>query len=237
MNDPNVPQTPENSIQTYRRIRKTIGWLGISLPVMLILLSLIPFFKTPVQKSISNYYYTNLRELMTGVLCAVGLFLIRYQGFKSSSLWKNDNLLTNIAGYMAIGIALFPVNPECWDDKQYTLIPLNEPWLGYLHIGFAALFFFILATISINIFTIGQQDNPDIPKSVFNENHIYRLCGYLILAFTIMIALFDSLDLFPYSTLLFEALALTTFGISWLVKGRVLGDSGKIGEKIYRESN
>jgi hypothetical protein len=226
-----------NNIKTYRRIRRAIGYLGISLPIILVILSLIPFFKTPVQPSISAYYYTNLRELLTGVLCAVGLFLIRYIGFKSSSFWKNDNLLTNIAGYMAFGIALFPTNPDNWSEKIYTLVPLNFKILGLIHYGFAAVFFLILSIISIKVFTIGQKVNDQIPISIFNENYIYRICGYLILVFIIMIPVFAIINIFPYSTLVFEALALSSFGISWLVKGRALGDKGKIGVRIYRELN
>jgi hypothetical protein len=235
-NQPDLKNSGDD-IKTYRRIRRAIGFLGISLPIVLIILSLIPFFKTPIQYSISDYYYTNLRELFTGVLCAVGLFLIRYIGFKSSSFWKNDNLLTNIAGYMAFGIAFFPTNPDSWSEKIYTLIPLDFKLLGYIHYGFAAIFFFLLSIISINIFTIGQKVSDQIPVSIFNENYIYRICGYLMLVFIIMIPIFSILKIFSYSTLLFEALALLSFGISWLIKGRALGDKGKIGVKIYRESN
>lgn len=227
----------ENNIKTFRRVRRAVGYLGISLPIALVILSLIPFFKTQVQPSISAYYYTNLRELFTGVLCAVGLFLIRYIGFKSSSFWENDNLLTNIAGYMAFGIALFPTNPDNWSAKIYTLIPLDFKLLGFIHYGFAAVFFLILSIISIKVFTIGQKVNDQIPVSIFNENYIYKICGYLILVFIIMIPVFAIINIFTYSTLVFEALALLSFGISWLVKGRALGDKGKVGERIYRELN
>ena len=226
-----------NDIKTYRKIRRAIGYLGISLPIALIILSFIPFFKTPVQPSISDYYYTNLRELFTGVLCAVGLFLIRYEGTRNPRFFKNDDLLTNISGYMAFGIAFFPTNPENWAEKIYTLVPLPLNFLGYVHYSFAALFFIILSIISFNVFTIGQQKNDAIPKSIFNENYIYRICGFLMLFFIALIPVFAIFHLFTYSTLMFEALALLSFGISWLIKGRALGDRGRVGVKIYRESN
>lgn len=227
----------ENHIITYRRIRKAIGYLGISLPILLIVLPLIPFFHTEIQPSISAYYYTNLREIFTGVLCAVGLFLIRYNGFKSSAFWKNDNLLTNLAGYMAFGIAFFPTNPGDWSEKIYTLVPLNKEWLGYFHDGFAAVFFGILALLSIKVFTIGQKEDNQLPQHILNENNIYKVCGYLILASIILIVVFGIFEWFNYATLLFEALALFAFGISWLIKGRALGDKGKVGRTLYRESN
>jgi hypothetical protein len=138
---------------------------------------------------------------------------------------------------MAIGIAFFPTNPAGSSAKIYSLIPLDLPFLGWIHYGFASIFFLILAIMSIYVFTIGQKVENRIPKSVFDENNIYRICGYLILLFIISIPVFSILKVFSWSTLLFEALALISFGISWLIKGRILGDEGIIGKKIYREAN
>jgi len=145
-----------HDIFTYRRIRRAIGYLGIILPILLVVLSFISFFQTPVQHSISHYYYTNLREIFTGTLCAVGLFLICYKGNGNASVWKNDNLLTNISGIMALGTA----NPEVLSDKIYTLIPITEKWIGWLHYGFAALLFLLFSLLAINVFTIGQEMKP-----------------------------------------------------------------------------
>jgi len=224
-------------IFTYRRIRRAIGYLGISLPILLVGLSFISFFKTQLQPSISEYYFTNLREIFTGTLAAVGLFLICYKGKSTASVWKNDRLLTNIAGLMAIGVALIPVNPDDFAIKIYTLFPYPEKWLGWLHYGFAALLFLIMALLAINVFTIGQKNETRDPKSILNENNIYRFCGYSILFFIVMVPISETLKLFPYSTLVFEALALFAFGIAWLIKGRALGDKGIIGKKLYQEDN
>lgn len=224
-------------IFTYRRIRRAIGYLGISLPILLVGLSFISFFKTPLQPSISNYYYTNLREIFTGTLAAVGLFLICYKGHGNVSFWKNDKLLTNISGIMAIGVAVFPMNPEDFAVKIYTLIPYPEKWLGWLHYGFAALLFLIMALLAINVFTIGQENETRDPKSILNENNIYRCCGYSIIVFVILVPISESFKWFRYSTLILEALALFAFGIAWLIKGRALGDSGEIGKKLYQENN
>lgn len=227
----------DNDKKTYRRIRKAIGYLGIFLPILLVVFSMVPLFKTTIQSSISKYYYTNLREIFTGTLCATGLFLINYVGVKKSPFWKDDNLLTNIAGYLAIAVAFIPTNPSSWTEKVYTILPFNEKVIGYIHYAFAAMFFIILSYISIKIFTIGQDTNPKTSQSVFNENNIYRICGYFMLVFLILTPIFSIIDIFSYSTLIFETLMLFSFGISWLIKGRALGDKGKIGEKLYREIN
>ncbi|WP_296151144.1 hypothetical protein [uncultured Flavobacterium sp.] len=235
--------TPEGAkvesydIFTYRRIRRAIGYLGISLPLLLVFFSLFDFFKTEIQPSISHYYYTNLREIFTGTLCAVGLFLIRYKGHGNKSIWKNDNLLTNIAGIMAIGVALVPTNPDDASAKIYTFIPYSDAWLGMLHYAFAGSLFLIFSLLAINVFTIGQENDTAVPESILNENNIYRFCGYSILVFVIMVPISAKFELFPYSTLVFEALSLLAFGIAWLIKGRALGDEGKIGQKLYNENN
>ncbi|QOG02393.1 hypothetical protein [Flavobacterium sp. MDT1-60] len=224
-------------IFTYRRIRRAIGYLGISLPILLVGLSYISFFKTSLQPSISNYYYTNLREIFTGTLAAVGLFMIRYRGHGNASFWKNDNLLTNIAGIMAIGVALFPMNPDDFATKIYTLIPYAEKALGWLHYAFAAVLFLIMALLAINVFTIGHEKETRDPKSILNENNIYRFCGYSIIVFVVLVPISETFKFFRYSTLILEALALFAFGIAWLIKGRALGDSGEIGKKLYQENN
>ncbi|GAB2766102.1 hypothetical protein [Salinimicrobium soli] len=226
-----------NYVFTYRRLRRAIGYLGIGLPVLLVGFSFIPYFNTNVQPSISDYYYTNLRDIFTGTLAAVGLFMISYKGHHNTSIWKNDQVLTNIAGIMAIGVALIPVTPQLEAQKIYTLIPYTYPWLGWLHYASAALLFGIFALLAMNVFTIGQNEAEDIPVSTFNENHIYRFCGSAILVLIILIPISETFRLFNYSTLILEALALFFFGTAWLIKGRALGDAGRIGEKLYREHN
>ena len=90
--------------------------------------------------------------------------------------------------------------------------------------------------LSIFVFTIGQEKNTDIPISPLNENYIYKFCGYSIFLFIILIYILGKYKI-EYSTLVLEFLSLIAFGISWLIKGRALGDKGKMGRMIYREHN
>jgi len=237
MSNGTVSPHEENDIITVRRLRVAIGWLGISLPLALVVLSLVPVFRTNVQDSLSSYYYTHLREIFTGVLCAVGLFLIRYKGYKNKVFWKDDNRMTNLAGVFALGVALMPTNPETCAGKIYTLVPFCNDFLGWFHYIFAALFFVILAIMSLFIFTLGQKKNTGVAASGFNENTIYRICGCAILIFSLLVPVCQYLLPFPYSTLIFETLSLLAFGISWLIKGRLLGDRGRLGRVLYRENN
>jgi hypothetical protein len=226
-----------NEKYSYRRLRRAIGYLGMGLPVLLIIFSLIPFFETDFQKSISHYYYTNLREFFTGILCAVGLFMIRYKGKSNSNYLKNENFLTNLAGIMAVCVAFIPVNPDYTWMKKYTLIPYNWEMIGGVHYLSAALLFLIFSLLAINVFTEGQRAESSLSRSSFNENNIYRFCGYTILGAVILVPVSSHFNWFTYSTFLLEMIALILFGTAWLIKGRALGDAGVIGETLYGERN
>ena len=53
--------------------------------------------------SISNYYYTNMRDFFVGLLFAISLFLISYTGYE-----KIDNIVGNISGLFALEINNVP---------------------------------------------------------------------------------------------------------------------------------
>jgi len=91
--------------------------------------------------------------------------------------------------------------------------------------------------LALNVFTIGQEKNEEIPVSTLNENNIYRFCGISIIILMLLVPVSEMLKVFKYSTLVLEAFALFLFGAAWLIKGRALGDEGKMGEKLYREHN
>lgn len=232
----NIQNDNGNDVFTYRRLRRLIGYLGVSLPVVLIVLSLLHFSQTRLQRSISDYYFTNLREIFTGTLFGVGLFLIRYKGLGNKQWWKNDNLLTNICGAMAFGVAFIPTNPEHGREIVYTLFPNGYPLLRALHYVFAAILLLSFSILSTQVFTLGQNHDESIPVSAMNENNIYRFCGYSILLFIILVPIMQYYKV-HYATLVLESLSLFAFGFAWLVKGRALGDTGITGMKLYRERN
>ena len=163
--------------------------------------------------------------------------MIRYKGYSNANFFKNDNVLTNIAGFMAFGVALFPTSVINDHVKTNTIIPYDWPWISYLHYGCAGILFITFAILSINVFTQGQEEHPEISKSIFNENNIYRFCGWGILVCLLMIPVSAYFNWFYHSTLVFEAICLALFGTAWLFKGRFLGDKGLVGVKVYNEVN
>lgn len=224
------------AVATYRRLRRAIGYLGIALPLLLVGLSAVPFFQTSLQPSISHFYYTPLRDLFTGILCATGFFLLRYQGHPGPSpLYRDEGKITNAAGVLAFVIAWVPAAPLPDSVVVPSLLPLSGPTAGLVHLWAAALFFLLLALLCFAVFTQGQVPSKDPPRTWFNENHVYRLCGAIILLSLLGIAALDGHPRFPYATLELEALALLAFGCSWLVKGRFLGSQSKWSKVLYRE--
>jgi len=72
------------------------------LPIALAVGGLL-IFRTGIQPSLSAYYYTGMKNVFVGTLCAIGVFLFSYRGYS-----KKDNIAANIAAFCAIGTALFP---------------------------------------------------------------------------------------------------------------------------------
>jgi len=89
------------------------------------------------------------------------------------------------------------------------------------------LIFLTLALISLFLFTKG---NGHTTKKKKTRNKVYRTCGIIILLSIGLIALYDfSGDKFhrfdEYKPVFWiEWVALTAFGTSWLVKGKLLLD-------------
>ena len=57
--------------------------------------------------SISAYYYTPVRTVFVGSLCALGAVLIAYKGHSSA-----EDVLLNFSGFMAFVVAMVPTVPD-----------------------------------------------------------------------------------------------------------------------------
>ncbi|SFW89300.1 DUF998 domain-containing protein [Amycolatopsis australiensis] len=191
-------------VHSYLYLRRAIGTIGLALPVVLIL------GKQLVQGgdligSLSGYYYTDLRDVFVGAMCAAGVFLLAYYGHDYI-----DNIASTVAGLGAIGLALFPTTPAhdvtAWDRTS-----------GVLHLAFAAVFFLMLAYFCLRLFPHDGEQPP-------GTGIVYRGCGIVILAALVLIALTSSLRLVPdwHPALWLESVAVWAFGVAWLLKGQTL---------------
>ncbi len=122
-----------------------------------------------IQSSMSDYYYTVMRDVLVGSLCAIAVFLMSYRGYE-----RIDHIAGILACIFALGVALFPTAPDM-DASQ------REKIVGGLHAVFAVAFFLTLAFFSLALF---RKTNPSKPPTLkkLQRNVVYTICGYAILA-------------------------------------------------------
>ena len=193
---------------SYLTLRKAIGVLGISFPVILAFGACV-FGDYGIQRSVSNYYHTNMQDVFAGILFAIALFLFSYRGYE-----RKDNIAGDLACIFAIGVAIFPTTPD-------IAKPDWMPVIGILHLVFAMLLFLTLIYFSLFLFTKGKS----VGKKK-SRNRVYRWCGFIMLACILLVPVYHlffkpGLDhLNPVFWL--EAFALLAFGISWFTKGQAI---------------
>jgi len=198
---------------SYLALRKAVGWIGILLPFVMMLGGYLIFREDLTLKNISVYYYTGMRNVFVGSLCAISLFLFFYKGYD-----KWDNRMGSLAGFLALVVAFFPTVKEGPYD-----------WQAHVHFYSAACLFVILSGISLLLFT-KKATLPTARK--LKRNRIYIICGLLmivsLIAAEIFIIFFE--DDHPGSTFVFwaETVTLVAFGVSWLTKGGTLYPDKKV---------
>jgi hypothetical protein len=204
---------PEDQRTRQAALRRAIGLIGIGLPIVLPLGKVL-FFEPGLPGTISAYYYTDMRNVLVGALCAVGVYLLYYPGYD-----RGDNLTTAVAGLGAITLALSPTFPP--DPAAPTPA---ETVAGVLHYVGAGAFFLALAYLSYFRFTrtAGAPTEQKLKRNV-----LYRACGIAMVAALVLAVLLD--NVLPVAVLdalvpvfWLEALAVFAFGLSWLVKGETL---------------
>jgi len=223
------PRSNEDVFFTnYMFLRKTVGWVGTLLPVILLVanpiaLSIENSGCGVVPGSISGYYYSPVRNIFVGAMCAQGLFLIAYVGYD-----LGDRLVTDAAGVFALGVALFPTKPTVASPSSVACqtvaqLSTRQQVVGDIHLVFAGLMFAFLAWMAIR-FTNTNSPQPSPQKLL--RNRIYQICAIVIavclVALVITIFLPASVKaLFPW-IFLWEAVGIFAFGVSWFVKGQTL---------------
>ncbi len=206
---------------SYQTLRRAVGWLGISLPFVVIIGNYLFGHCTCIQESISHYYYTVTGSLFVGILCSDAMFLIAYKGYPDD---RRDNRWTNWAGIFALVIAFFPTNDNSADSC--AIFHFAESKLrSTIHYGSAALFFILLACTSLFLFTKSKGEKT---REKIIRNKIYRICGIVMLISISLIALYgifgnDGSRLSKLKPVFWlETVALLAFGTSWLVKGELI---------------
>jgi hypothetical protein len=227
LSDPAAAQrsAPVPLVMSYLLLRVLIGVIAVLLPFVLVLVNW--GIGHGFQPSMSGYYYTAMRDTFVGSLCAIGVFLVSYDGYDLP-----DRLITDAAGLCTICIAFFPTTPGNQPTAHQVLI-------GDLHLTFACAAFVLLSVMAFR-FAKREPTRPGLSgwervKYAFGftrpgesgaagwELAVYRASGVTIL---LCIAVIYPLSTVKYSLLVLEAVMLVSFGLSWFVKGRKILSGG-----------
>lgn len=203
-------------VRSYLYQRVFVGALAVALPVVLVLgdrwLGGDPF----PRGSLSAYFYSGMREVFVGALCAIAVFLITYKVAERTL----DNTLSWLAGIAILAVALFPTTTS----RHVDLTPLQERWgkdvVGTIHYVSAAVFIVCLAVISF-YFGVREGARPARPGNrspAFWRDYHWACAGAIVLAIA-WILVTELVGWPPKSLLIGEAAAVWAFGASWLMKG------------------
>lgn len=189
-----------------KTLRCWLGWLGIALPWIVLVLSFAFGYGMP--DSISATYFRDpcITPFMI-ILGSAGILLFNYSGYDLT-----DNILNSLAGGFAWGICLFPCAATTLERVGTFQIATNVS--NIFHMIFALAFFGILAYNSLFQFTKGSN-NPTSNK--LKRNVIFRVCGIGMIAIFALMPFVFIFDIYA-GTWFVEMIALTFFGVSWMTK-------------------
>jgi len=211
-------------LRSYLLMRAAIGFIGVALPIGLLLGDGFLFMGVrPARGSLSAYYYSGMRDVFVGSLCAAGVFLLTYKVFEHNL----DNTLSIIAGTAAIGVALFSTGRP--KDSDVGLSPLQkllgEQTVTTVHYVCATVFILSLGIIT---FFFGvregrrsqQRDGHRASRSpTFWRRFHWSCAGAIGLSVAFIAASMLSGWFTGYSLIIGETAAILAFGLSWLMKG------------------
>jgi hypothetical protein len=207
-----------------RTLRRMIGVLGLSLPIVLFVWSVFLTRSHFLLDSISSYYHTDLRYFFVGTLCSVSLLLFAYRGYDVT-----DFIASKIAGLAVLGIAFSPAYIRSPVNAYVEIAPNVSDATNLVHYLCAAIFFAALAMDSLFLFTktAGSANGGMGTSEKRARNVAYRICGIMLFACPILMVTVDMLPLGSGILAIkpafwLETLSLFAFGFSWLVKGEVL---------------
>ena len=205
-----VTSVEDTLLHSYLFLRRAVGTIGIALPFVLIIGNLV--LGGGLLDSISGYYYSDMRGVFVGSMCAVGVFLLSYRGYD-----RIDDIAGNVAAIGAFGVALFPTRPsEGANTLQFVV--------GIVHLVSAGVFFCALAFFCLYLFRRTAEESPTERK--LRRNGVYLTCGIVIMACLVLIGVTTTLTghalEFLHPEVWLESGAVWAFGVAWMTKGEAI---------------
>jgi hypothetical protein len=205
-----APRATDPVVLSYLALRKAVGVVALALPFVLA----IPWWfvsSHTLESSISSYYYTGMRNLFVGSLCAISMFMLCCRGYDI-----RDEIAGILSSIFALGVAFFPTSPD-------TGATARQMEVGAVHYTFAALLFMTLAYFCLVLFKLTAPDR-EPTRQKLQRNLVYTVCGWVIIASIVLLVLIDVILKIPNllglgTVFCFETTSLLAFGVAWLVKG------------------
>ncbi len=148
-----APRAKYPIVLSYLALRKAVGAVALGLPFALS----IPLWILRhhlMESSISGYYYTRMRNLFVGSLCAIGMFMLCCRGYD-----RKDEIAGVFSAFCALGVAFFPTAPDSGATPRQSQI-------GIAHYTFAILLFSTLAYFCLALFKMSAANKTLTRKKV-----------------------------------------------------------------------
>ncbi|WP_368185659.1 hypothetical protein [Aestuariibius sp. HNIBRBA575] len=213
--------TRHEVIRSYYRVRQTLGYLGVSLPFLLMLSSAVS--NAELEPSLSDFFHTISRDVFVGVLFAIGTFLVIYEGYeREPGETFTDNWLATVAGLSVFGVALFPNESPSGQVAALTQQLVGIGISPIIHYSSCLIFFYCMGHFCL--FRFSKTKHPGRRK-------YYIACGWTIVACGTMLAIASywkqmgppALTAFVLeNNVVFwvEAIGVWAFSSAWVIKGR-----------------
>ncbi len=210
----------EPSNLSYLILRRSVGGIGIGLPVALIVAGL---FSGNIETTMSGFYHTGMQDIFVASNCIVGVFLLAYGGYdKADDEWFSDRALAVFTGFGAIVLALIPTASEGATASA-------EIFFGNIHLIAAACFF-----LGLGVFSFAKFSRTSGPYK-----RTYQVLGLVIFAAIAAIG-FGKLflpdpakdSIWQDWVFWLEVVAVWAFGISWLIKGKTMEGMKNLRTKV-----
>jgi hypothetical protein len=197
-------------LHAHTQLRVGMGVMALLFPVALWLGGVV-LSHTPLQSSMSAYYHTPMRDLFVGCLFAIGGFLYLYKGFS-----RKENYALNVAGVLAVGVAIFPTYTSVESDRPAYTAPV-------MHVACAVLFFFALSYVCLTrasdtLHLIGS------PRRALLYHYTYKVIGVCMIVLplgAVALTYWQRHRFDPHrhpAVFALEFVAAWVFGAYWLLK-------------------
>jgi hypothetical protein len=155
----------------------------------------------------------------------MAVFLFTYKGYQNQNNHL-DRIAGKIACFAALGVALFPTE----FPKGATKLLWWTPYMKTVHYCSATVLFCSFIFYSLVLFPKSNLKREALSEDKKSRNVIYFFCGMLMILFVAGAGIAGSHN---YPIFWLETLALTTFSISWLVKGKADWTLGQVRERLF----